>query len=98
MNATYNSNHTLETLYIGLIAEHENFISVSDEQTVQHKDVACKKISTTHPLRELKFVHSSLPEALSWIGKSESKIGLSQFYNVNVIPQRNKYKRQVVKD
>jgi hypothetical protein len=89
--------HTIQITLLRQIAKHENFISVSDEQTVQHKDVACKKISTTHPLHEVKFVHSSLPEALSWIGKSESNIGLSQFYNFNVIPQRNKNKCKLLK-
>eukprot|EP00956_Cyclotella_meneghiniana_P041910 scaffold244582_cov43-Cyclotella_meneghiniana.AAC.2 len=86
IEATYVSNHSLQYLtstYADFNTVPVEIYSVLHSNKVPDKHaVAREKILQHHKLEDVNFIHSSLPVAMSWIGKSDSNFGLSQQYRL----------------
>eukprot|EP00956_Cyclotella_meneghiniana_P002986 scaffold3638_cov83-Cyclotella_meneghiniana.AAC.1 len=86
IDATYLSNHTLQSLPS---STRDNNVAPIEIYSILHSNrvsdkhvVAREKILQHHKLEDVNFIHSSLPIAMSWIGKSDSNLGLSQQYRL----------------
>eukprot|EP00956_Cyclotella_meneghiniana_P021383 scaffold38911_cov36-Cyclotella_meneghiniana.AAC.1 len=90
IDATYFSNHSLHSLRtsVNVIRGSVNALpfeiySMLHSNKVPDKyAVAREKILQHHKLEDVNFAPSSLPVAMSWIGKSNSNLGLSQQYRL----------------
>eukprot|EP00956_Cyclotella_meneghiniana_P021385 scaffold38912_cov84-Cyclotella_meneghiniana.AAC.2 len=90
IDATYSSNHSLHSLRtsVNVIRGSVNTLpfeiySMLHSNKVSDKHaVAREKILQHHKLEDVNFIHSSLPVAMSWIGKSDSRFGFSQQYRL----------------
>jgi hypothetical protein len=86
IDATYLSNHTLQSLSIN--NHYVNTLPLSiysmlhSNKLKNKPSVAREKILHHHKLEDVNFAHTSLPVAMSWIGKSNSNLGLSQQYRL----------------
>eukprot|EP00956_Cyclotella_meneghiniana_P004581 scaffold5639_cov70-Cyclotella_meneghiniana.AAC.3 len=86
IDATYLSNHTLQSLpinshYVNTLP-FEIYSMLHLNKLKNKHTVAREKILQHHKLEDVNFVPSSLPVAMSWIGKSNSNLGLSQQYRL----------------
>eukprot|EP00956_Cyclotella_meneghiniana_P015899 scaffold24714_cov43-Cyclotella_meneghiniana.AAC.1 len=86
IDATYLSNHTLQSLshnshYVKTLP-FEIYCMLQSNRVSDKHAVAREKILQHHKLEDVNFVPSSLPVAMSWIGKSDSNLGLSQQYRL----------------
>eukprot|EP00956_Cyclotella_meneghiniana_P030233 scaffold75485_cov79-Cyclotella_meneghiniana.AAC.4 len=98
IDATYNSNHSLQYLCLDRDQESEGNERGDDERdeevpmqlySLLHLNKGCRKhivaitkILQFHTLKDIKFESSSVPNAISSVGNVDSKEGLSGMYEI----------------
>ena len=100
INATYHSNHVLQSiLHVNNEVPINLYSLLHTNQNTDKLAVARKKILQTHSLENVEFATSSLPNALSSVGSTDSKLNLPQLYGifrrVPHIIQKNQMKRKL---